>query len=65
MINLIPPEGVTEEQLEAFLVSLRVDARDRVREMLAAGAPAVEINDYLASLELSPAGTLAPTEEEK
>jgi len=56
MTNLIPPEGATEEQLDAFLASVRDDARKHVRELLTAGAPEMEITDYIASLE--------PTEED-
>jgi hypothetical protein len=58
MINLIPPEGATEEQLDAFVASLREDARERVRQLLAAGAPSIEITDYLASLEPLPVDAL-------
>lgn len=51
MINLIPPEGATGTQVDAFVESLRREAREKVRELLAAGAPEVEITEYLASLE--------------
>ncbi len=54
MTNLIPPEGTTDEQIDAFIASLRREARDKVRAMLAAGAPEVEITEYLASLEPEP-----------
>lgn len=63
MINLIPPEGATEEQLEDFLASLRKDAREHVRELLAAGAPEVEIADYIASLEPTEADSILPDNE--
>ncbi len=54
MTNLIPAEGTTDAQIDAFIASLRLEAREKVREMLAAGAPEVEIADYLASLEPEP-----------
>jgi len=61
MIDLIPPEGATEEQIDAFVASLRIDARVRVRQLLAAGAPEVEVAEYIAGLEPLPADAL-PTE---
>lgn len=51
MSDLIPPEGATEAQIDAFVASLREDAREHVRELLAAGAPEVEITEFIASLE--------------
>lgn len=51
MTSLIPPEGATDTQVEAFISSLRLAAREKVRELLAAGAPEVEIAEYMASLE--------------
>ena len=54
MTNLIPPEGTTDAQIDAFIARLRREAREKVRAMLAAGAPEVEITEYLASLELEP-----------
>jgi hypothetical protein len=55
MTNLIPPEGATQEQIDEFVASLRQDAREHVRQLLGAGAPEVEIAEYIASLEpLSP-----------
>jgi hypothetical protein len=55
VIDLIPPEGATQEQIDAFLASLHEDAREHVRQQLAAGAPEVEIAEYIASLEPLPA----------
>lgn len=63
MINLIPPEGATEEQLEAFVASLRQEARAHVRQLLAAGAPEMEIADYLASLEPTEADSITQNNE--
>jgi hypothetical protein len=63
MINLIPPEGATEEQLEAFVASLRKDAREHVRGLLAAGAPEMEIADYIASLEPTEDDSITPNDE--
>jgi hypothetical protein len=63
MINLIPPEGATEEQLEAFVASLRQEARQHVRELLAAGAPEMEIADYIESLEPTEADSITQTNE--
>ena len=63
MIDLIPPEGVTEEQLDAYVASVRKDARRHVRELLATGAPEMEIADYVASLEPSEEDSITPTNE--
>ena len=63
MINLIPPEGATEEQLETFVASLRKDARKHVRELLAAGTPEMEIADYIASLEPTEEDSITPADE--
>jgi len=63
MINLIPPEGATEEQIDSFLTSLRKDARKRVRELLAAGAPEMEIADYISSLQPTEADSILPSTE--
>jgi hypothetical protein len=49
--DLIPPEGATEAQIDTFLASLREDAGEHVRELLAAGAPEVEVSEFMASLE--------------
>lgn len=63
MTNLIPPEGATEEQLDAFVSSLRKEARAHVRELLAAGAPEMEIADYVASLEPAEDDSIMPPSE--
>jgi hypothetical protein len=63
MTNLIPPEGATEEQLDAFVASLRKDARKHVRELLAAGTPEMEIADYIASLEPTESDSIGPGSE--
>jgi hypothetical protein len=63
MNNLIPPEGATEEQLDEFVASLRQEARAHVRGLLAAGAPEMEIADYVASLEPVEADSIAPDVE--
>lgn len=63
MTNLIPPEGATEEQLDAFVASLRQEARAHVRRLLAAGAPEMEISDYVASLEPAEADSITPDGE--
>jgi hypothetical protein len=51
MSDVIPPEGATDEQVDAFIASLRAEARARVREMMAAGASEDEISEYIESLE--------------
>lgn len=63
MTNLIPPEGATEEQLDEFVASLRKEARGHVRELLAAGAPEMEIADYIASLEPTEEDSITPASE--
>jgi hypothetical protein len=62
MTNLIPPEGATDAQVDMFIGSLRFEARERVRKLLAAGAPEVEVADYLASLEPTPEDGITPPE---
>jgi hypothetical protein len=63
MVDLIPPEGASEKQIDEFLASVRADARKHVRELLAGGAPESEIAEYIASLEpLAP--DALPTEGE-
>jgi hypothetical protein len=49
--DLIPPDGATEAQIDAFVASLRQEALEHVRDLRAAGASEVEIADYIASLE--------------
>jgi hypothetical protein len=49
--ELISPEGATEAQIDAFVASLRQEAREHVRDQRAAGASEVEIAEYIASLE--------------
>ena len=51
MTDLIPPDGASEAQIDAFVASLRKDAREHVRDLRAAGASEVEIAEYVASLE--------------
>lgn len=51
MADLIPPEGATQEQIDAFLASLRKDAREDARARLASGASAAEVAEYIAGLE--------------
>ena len=46
-----PPEGATEEQIEAQLDLLREDVRERVRNLRLQGAGEDEINEYLASFD--------------
>lgn len=63
MTNLIPPEGATDEQLDAFVESVRKDARAHVRELLAAGAPEMEVADYISSLEPTEEDSITPASE--
>jgi hypothetical protein len=51
LTDLIPPEGATEAQIDAFVASLRQEAPHHVRDLRAAGASEVEIAEYIASLE--------------
>jgi hypothetical protein len=60
MTVLIPPEGATQEQVDAFLASLREDARKHVRERIASGASAAQIAEYIASLEPPSADEVSP-----
>lgn len=41
MSDLIPSEGATQEQIDAFVASLCQDAGEHVRQLLVVGAPAV------------------------
>jgi hypothetical protein len=58
MTNLIPPEGATDAQLESFIESLRLSSREKVRQLLAAGAPETEVTEYLSSLEPAAEGSI-------
>jgi hypothetical protein len=49
--DLIPPEGATEAQIDAFVASLRMEAREHVRDLRAAGASEDEIAEYIARLD--------------
>lgn len=64
MINLIAPDGVTEEQLETFLATIRRDGRAEVRRLLLAGASEAEVAAYVASLGPEPEDAIAPPEGE-
>lgn len=59
MADLIPPEGASEAQIEAFVASLREDAREHVRDLLSAGASEVEVAEFIASLEPLPADAIS------
>lgn len=48
---IIPPAGATDAQIEEFIASVRKEARQRVRQLIAAGAPADEIMEYLAGAD--------------
>jgi hypothetical protein len=63
MSNLIPAEGATDTEVEASIASLRLAARKKVRELLAAGAPEVEVAEYLASLEPATEDSIPPAED--
>jgi hypothetical protein len=64
MADLIHPEGDTQNQIDAFLASLREDARKHVRERLASGASAAEIAEYIASLDPPSADAVSPDGDE-
>ena len=51
MTDLIPPEGAPETQIDAFVASLRQEARKHVGDLRGSGASEVEIAEYIASLE--------------
>jgi hypothetical protein len=62
VIDLIPPEGATEAQIDEFVASLREGARKHVRELLAAGASEVEVAEFMANLEPPAADAISPDE---
>lgn len=64
MTDLIPPEGATEAQIDAFVASLQQEAREHVRDMRSAGASEVEIAEYMASLESLSADAASFDDEE-
>lgn len=68
MIRLNPPDGAGEEEIEAFIDSLREDAREGVRELLLAGAGEAEVAEYIGSLDQAlegdPEEEFEPREEE-
>ena len=51
MTEMIPPAGATDAQIDAFVASVRQEAREHVRDLRSAGASEVEIAEYIASLE--------------
>jgi hypothetical protein len=62
--NLIPPENVTDKQLENYLASLPLNAEKDVRHLLASGAGEAEIAEYIASLGPEPEDQIEPPEGE-
>ena len=62
--NLIPPENVTDKQLENYLASLPLNAEKDVRHLLASGAGEAEIAEYMASLGPEPEDQIEPPEGE-
>lgn len=62
--HLIPPENVTDKQLENYLASLPVNAEKDVRHLLASGAGEAEIAEYMASLGPEPEDQIEPPEGE-
>jgi hypothetical protein len=49
--GIIPPADATDAEIETFIASVHREARRRVREMIAAGAPHDEVMEYVASVE--------------
>jgi hypothetical protein len=45
------PAGANDAEIERFVVSLRREARMRVRELIAAGVSEDEIGDYITSVD--------------
>jgi hypothetical protein len=64
MKNLIPPESLTDAELDSYVASLEHAAEKTVRHMLAAGAGEAEITDYLADLAAEPEAMLGPPESQ-
>ena len=62
MQNLIPPEGVTDKELEDYLAGLPPNAQKDVLGLLASGAGKAEIVKYIASLGPEPEDELGPPE---
>jgi hypothetical protein len=60
MKNLIPPEGVTDKELENYLAGLPPKAQKDVLGLLASGAGKAEIVKYIASLGPEPEDELGP-----
>ncbi len=50
MIRFDLPDDAGEEEIEEYLASLHDSAREKVRELIQAGASADEINAYLEDL---------------
>lgn len=63
MINLIPPEGVTDKE-QTYLARLRRDARESVRHLLASGAGEADVADYIASQGPEPEDEIATPQGE-
>lgn len=70
MIRLNPPDDAGEDEVEAFIASLREDARAEVRRLLLAGAGEADVAEYIASLDQAPEEEpeeeeFAPSEDEQ
>jgi hypothetical protein len=64
MMDVSPPQNITDKELEAYLASLRRDAQKGVRHLLASGADEADITEYIASLGPEPENEIEPPEGE-
>jgi hypothetical protein len=62
MKNLLPPEGVTDKELENYTAGLPRNAQKHVLSLLGSGADKAEIVKYIASLGPEPEDELGPPE---
>jgi hypothetical protein len=63
-MNLIPPDSVTDKEVETYVASLRRDAQKGVRHLLTSGADEADIAEYIASLGPEPEDEIGPPEGE-
>lgn len=64
MTNVVPPEAVTDAELETYLAGLPRNAQRDVQGMLASGAAESDISDYMARLRVASEGRDGLPEED-
>jgi hypothetical protein len=63
-MDLIARENATGPELETYIASLRRDAQQGARHLLASGADEADVAEYIASLGPEPEHEIGPPEGE-